>query len=293
MKASEPARILVVDDEPYIGEIIARYLTVEGYVCRIASCGEDALRVLRSYNCHLVLADIMMPGMSGIDLLNILRTLYPDVAVVMVTSVSDRDTSILAIDLGAYGYIVKPFERNELLLHVANALERRRAAIRRQKGSDKHPSIPRLVKLTRSPIRISAKKVVDLIRSGMDDAALMETFNLSAKALHSLLDQLVAAGALTQSEVNDRGSLSPGSVVIDADNLRLPNESKAKPIISAADAVKCIRSGMDDSSLMKRYNISARALRSLFGKLVASGALGQFEIDKRISETHEWAILKE
>lgn len=127
----------------------------------------------------------------------------------------------------------------------------------------------------------------------MDEAALMQTFNLSAKALHSLLDQLIDAGALTESEINDRGSLSPGSVAIDVDELRLPGVSKEKPVIRAADAVKCIRCGMDDSSLMKRFSISARALQSLFRKLVASGVLEQHEIDKRVTETHEWAILRE
>ncbi|MFH0824382.1 MAG: response regulator, partial [Pseudomonadota bacterium] len=112
MHQNEPARILVVDDEPYIGELVARYLTAEGYVCRIASSGEEALEALESYQCELILADIMMGGVSGIDLLNIVRTLHPDTAVVMVTSIDDRETGILAIELGAYGYVIKPFERN-------------------------------------------------------------------------------------------------------------------------------------------------------------------------------------
>ena len=66
-----------------------------------------------------------------------------------------------------------------------------------------------------------------------------------------------------------------------------------KPEISAADALKCIRSGMDDSDLMKRYKISAKGLRSLFRKLVAAGVVDRSELDRRMSETHRWAILEE
>jgi putative two-component system response regulator len=81
---------------------------------------------LESGSFHLVVADIMMPGMSGIDLLTIIRSLFSDVAVIMVTGVDDRKTAIMTLELGAYGYVIKPFDRNEIIINVANALERRR-----------------------------------------------------------------------------------------------------------------------------------------------------------------------
>jgi hypothetical protein len=148
------------------------------------------------------------------------------------------------------------------------------------------------VKQPRSPVRISAKQVVDLMKSGMDDAGLMEKFNLSAKALHSLMEQLIEAGAVRPGEVNQRGSLSPESVVMNTTEFGMPELSRGKPVINAADAINCIRSGMSDSSLMKRYSISARGLRSLFGKLVASGAIEQDELDRRFSETQNWVVVE-
>ena len=234
-----------------------------------------------------------MPGMSGIDLLTIITSQYPDVAVIMVTGVDDRDTGVLAVELGAYGYIVKPFERNEILINVANAIERRRLALIAREGKSVKTSTGEQVTVRRPPIQVSARKVLDLINSGMDEAALMGELKLSAKALHSLMDQVVAAGLLKQSEVDHRNSLSPGSVVVDLDQAKFPEINKEKPVISATDAAQCIRSGMDDSVLMKRYGISAKGLRSLLRKLVASGVVEQSELDKRMSETHLWAVLED
>jgi len=279
-------RVLVADDEPDIGRLLCRYLSCDGYDCSTALSGEEALRLLEVEEFHLLIADIMMPGMSGIDLLNIVRSLYPELAVLMVTGVDDRDTGILALELGAYGYVIKPFERNEILINVANALDRRRLAIaQRDKTPSSLPSA-RADLRRREAIRISATQALECIRSGMDNAVLMKRFNLSAKALHSLLDQLVAAGHLGQSEIAQLEFADPGTVMIDLSEAFHPTPDSQKLEISASDALKCIRSGMDDSDLMRRYKISAKGLRSLFRKLVAAGVIGRSELDRRMSETH-------
>jgi hypothetical protein len=121
----------------------------------------------------------------------------------------------------------------------------------------------------------------------------MKRFNLSAKALYSLFDQLAGAGYLTQFEVDSRGSLSPGTVVLDVNETGFPSSDSERTVISAVDAVTCIRSDMDDAALMKRYKVSAKGLRSLFRKLVAAGAIDQSELDRRMSETHAWAVLED
>jgi len=126
----EAARVLVVDDEPYIRELIQRCLELEGYVCRSAPDAEGALEELaRDAAVDLVVSDIHMPGMSGMELLATVRHRYPDVAVLMVTGVDDRKVGIQALRLGAYGYLIKPFDINELAINAANALERRRLAL--------------------------------------------------------------------------------------------------------------------------------------------------------------------
>jgi len=119
----------VVDDEPVIGELLSRWFADEGYGCAVAQDGETAVKFLENDHFDLVVSDIMMPGMSGMDLLTVIKTQFADVAVVMVTAVDDRKTAIMALDLGAYGYVIKPFDRNEILINVANALERSRLTL--------------------------------------------------------------------------------------------------------------------------------------------------------------------
>ena len=121
----ERARILIVDDEPHICELLARWLMAEGYRCTTAFNAKKALELLQTEHFDLALCDIMMPGIDGMGLLNTIRANFNKTAVLMVTAVDDRKTGILAVELGAYGYVIKPFERNEILIHVADALERR------------------------------------------------------------------------------------------------------------------------------------------------------------------------
>jgi putative two-component system response regulator len=126
---SRSANILIVDDEPDVCVLLSRWLTSEGYSCDTANKGEMAVQLLEQKEFDLVVSDIMMPGMSGIDLLTVVRSLFRDTAVVMVTAVDERKTAVLALELGAYGYVIKPFDRNEILISVVNALERRRLTL--------------------------------------------------------------------------------------------------------------------------------------------------------------------
>ncbi|HEY8504465.1 MAG TPA: HD domain-containing phosphohydrolase [Gemmataceae bacterium] len=118
--------VLVVDDEPAVRGIVARWLRAEGYHCREAGSAAEALRALEEEPFALVFTDLRMPGASGLDLLRETGRRHPEAAVVLITAVDDRGTAARAIEGGAYGYIIKPFERNELLISAAGALERRR-----------------------------------------------------------------------------------------------------------------------------------------------------------------------
>lgn len=125
----DTTKILAVDDEPAITGLLARWFAMEGYECATASNGEEALSMLEEANFDLLVSDITMPGMSGIELLAVVRTRWPDMAVLMATAIGDRATAVLALQLGAYGYSIKPLDRNELLISVANVLERRRVTL--------------------------------------------------------------------------------------------------------------------------------------------------------------------
>jgi putative two-component system response regulator len=122
-------KILIVDDEMEIADLVGELLTVAGYECFTANSGEAALKTLGQRKFGLLVTDIMMPGMSGIELLVEVKRSFPDVAVIMVTGVDDRKMAIHTLELGAYGYIIKPFNRNEILINVVSALERRRLSL--------------------------------------------------------------------------------------------------------------------------------------------------------------------
>jgi putative nucleotidyltransferase with HDIG domain len=120
-------RILVVDDEEAIREIVSSMLTAAQFHTRQASSGLEALRLLESgEEFDLVLSDLMMAEMDGIALLERSKEKFPDLPVVMVTAVHDISIALQAIRNGAYDYLLKPFEREQLLATVRRALENRR-----------------------------------------------------------------------------------------------------------------------------------------------------------------------
>lgn len=120
-------RILVVDDEEAIREIVSSMLATAKYETRQAHSGIEALRILDSgEEFDLMLSDLMMAELDGIGLLERTKEKFPDMPVVMVTAVHDISVALAAIRNGAYDYLLKPFEREQLLATVRRALENRR-----------------------------------------------------------------------------------------------------------------------------------------------------------------------
>src|SRR5260221_11831669 len=120
-------RILVVDDEESIREIVSSMLATAGYKCHQAGSGLEALALLESgEEFELMLSDLMMANLDGIGLLERTKEKFPDMPVVMVTAVHDISVALQALRNGAYDYLLKPFEREQLLATVRRALENRR-----------------------------------------------------------------------------------------------------------------------------------------------------------------------
>jgi putative two-component system response regulator len=119
------ARILVVDDEEPVRRLIARQLAPLQYETVGAGTLDEARETLAVGTFELVLCDVSMPGGSGLELVREIVTRHPDTAIVMVTGLDDPSLGRLALDMGAYGYVIKPFRSSELQIGVANALRRR------------------------------------------------------------------------------------------------------------------------------------------------------------------------
>jgi DNA-binding NtrC family response regulator len=123
--SGDSAKILILDDDPHIRRSIARVLTFHRFICGTAADLKDARAQLSSGAYDLVLCDIRLPGESGLDLLKHIKQDYPDIAVLMITGIDQPTVASEAFELGAVGYLVKPFQDNELIISVSNALKRR------------------------------------------------------------------------------------------------------------------------------------------------------------------------
>jgi putative nucleotidyltransferase with HDIG domain len=122
----EMEHILVVDDEEAIREVVSTMLESKGYRCTTVPNGRAAQEQIKRFTPDLVLSDMIMPEMDGIKLLEWMRQYDPEVPVIMVTAIHDISTALESIRRGAYDYILKPFEKDQLFLGVGRALEHRR-----------------------------------------------------------------------------------------------------------------------------------------------------------------------
>ncbi|MFD8450158.1 MULTISPECIES: response regulator transcription factor [Streptomyces] len=125
--STAPARILVVDDDPTVAEVVAGYLDRAGYRVDRAGDGPAALARADAHRPDLVVLDLMLPGMDGLEVCRRLRERGP-VPVVMLTARGDEDDRILGLEVGADDYVTKPFSPRELVLRVESVLRRTRPA---------------------------------------------------------------------------------------------------------------------------------------------------------------------
>ena len=115
-------KVLVVDDDETVRVLFQRILQAAGYEAVIAANGKEALSVIADGGIDVVMLDINMPGLSGVEVLGKISTDWPDLCVIMVTAVADVQTAVTAMKLGAHDYITKPFDQDEALRKIRLAV---------------------------------------------------------------------------------------------------------------------------------------------------------------------------
>jgi two-component system response regulator PilR (NtrC family) len=120
---AEKGMIHVIDDEPIIHEVLSQLLTSEGYEVELSSSGEEALEKHSSQAYDLILLDLLMPGLDGIEVLKAIKKIDPQAVIIIITAYGSVESAITAMKMGAYDYIQKPFKHDELLLTIKRALE--------------------------------------------------------------------------------------------------------------------------------------------------------------------------
>ena len=121
----QTAKILIVDDEPDICRLLCRLVESEGYETITAHDGKDALEKIRRHTPDVVLSDLKMPNMDGLELLHKSREIDPDLPLILLTAFADIHGAVEAIRLGAHDYLSKPFDHNEVLRVVHRACQER------------------------------------------------------------------------------------------------------------------------------------------------------------------------
>jgi DNA-binding response OmpR family regulator len=121
------ATILVVDDEPIVRDVVVRYLRRDGYRTREAATGDEAREILETEPPELVVLDVMLPGMDGLELCRWIRA-QSALPVIMLTARGDETDRVVGLELGADDYVTKPFSPRELAARVRNVLRRTRDA---------------------------------------------------------------------------------------------------------------------------------------------------------------------
>ena len=166
-------RILIVDDEDPIREVVSSMLSSSGFICTQSQSGREALALLQSgEEFELMLSDMMMPGMDGEALLAATKERFPDIPVVMITAVHDISIALNAIRNGAYDYLLKPFDREQLLATVRRALENRRLKIENRKYQTELESL------------VTAR--TEQVRQAL--ASLERSYDITLEALGNALD---------------------------------------------------------------------------------------------------------
>lgn len=120
---------LIVDDEPRLRQVLVHLMRNDGFTCLEAGNGAEALAQLEQQTVTLVMSDLRMPKMDGLELLRRVRGRWPDTAVVMITAVADVEVAVSCLAIGAMDYLTKPFHLEEVRARVAQALEKRRLVV--------------------------------------------------------------------------------------------------------------------------------------------------------------------
>jgi putative nucleotidyltransferase with HDIG domain len=128
-KETIPRKALIVDDEESVGRTLGRILKKMNRKYLLAASAEVARLMLKTESIDLILCDIRMPGESGIDLSQFVIAEHPDTAVIIVSGVDDPEIVKKALEIGAYGYIIKPFKVSEVIINISSALRRQKLEV--------------------------------------------------------------------------------------------------------------------------------------------------------------------
>jgi two-component system, sensor histidine kinase ChiS len=235
--------ILVVDDEPINVQVLRNVLTPQGYHIRTADNGLDAIRIVEKEPPDLIVLDVMMPGMTGLEVASRLRERHSlvDLPILMLTARSRTRDVIAGFESGANDYVVKPFIKDELLARVSTLIEARRGRSSAQENVRLRDEVDRRVRVE-DALRLSQQRMTGLLDSL--SAALIcinhqGTITYANRAARTILAQPIELGTLISTllprdvvDAIDRGCRAEGEVTLENVHIR---STGASPLLHAIE----------------------------------------------------------
>jgi len=186
-------RVLVVDDEHSIRLALYQLLDEEGFQVDTASSGIEAIELMTQDAFEVVLLDIMMPGISGLEVLKRLLADYPDTVVIMVTANADIGTATNAIKDGAYDYLIKPFALDDVLQSVARGIEKRSLTLA---GRSHQQELEKMKERQKMSLERQFKELVQAL--AREHSIVMRADNIDGKDIKNLPSELQTPKATIQ-----------------------------------------------------------------------------------------------
>jgi DNA-binding response OmpR family regulator len=121
LKMSNPMKVLLVDDEEEFVSTLAERLEIRGFVTEVATSGDTALSAVQDKNFDIVVLDLMMPGLGGIEVMEKIKSMHPDMPVILLTGHGSAKEGMEGLEMGAFDYLMKPLDIDELILKIGEA----------------------------------------------------------------------------------------------------------------------------------------------------------------------------
>ena len=234
------AKILVIDDEQIVHESCNRILTEEGYEVKSAFTGQEGFKKIEEEQFDLVITDLKMPGISGMEALKKIKQDNPNIGIVMVTGYSTAETAVEAMKLGAFDYLPKPFTPDELISVINKAVEKKKVLLETRHLESAYRDATKAISSSlnlNEVLELIVKSVVNLLKAKGCGVNLLDNTRkkLETRVAFGLSDNYLAKGPL-DADKSVTESIEGKTVFIEdiANDHRVqyPEEAKKEGIVS-------------------------------------------------------------
>ena len=226
--ANNGKHVLIVDDDRQVREVLHEIFLSHGYKCELANDGREGLEIFRATRPPLTVTDVKMPVMDGLEFLKLARKFDADAAVIVLTGVGDVKTAIESLKVGAYDFIIKPVNVDELLIAAERAVERRQLLIERR---EYQAMLEHRVEEATRDLALTLRELQDTYRATLEAlGSALDTRDVGTEAhsrrVHGYALTMARAHGVSEDEIKD---IEHGVLLHDIGKIGIPDAILLKP----------------------------------------------------------------